>query len=1020
MRFGVLGPLLVHDGDRPVDIPAPRQRTLLAALVLRAGRAVPAERLSEELWDGGPPAAAAVTLRTHVMRLRQVLGLKAAARVQTRSGCYQLNVCEAEVDHLLFAALCSRGGAAAEAGRWRQADCALSEALGLWRGAPLADIASECLRSQTAPHLEQLRLQALEWRNDARLSLARHGELLADLQALVAENPLRERFHAQLMLALYRCGRYADALSAFRHARLLMVEELGIEPGPELRELHRRMLTADRSLDVRHLAPALIASVDAVPRQLPPAVRNFTGRQREMDALAAELGQADTEPGPRTLVISAISGTAGVGKTALAVQLAHRVAGSFPDGQLYVNLRGHDPGQPMSAADALVRFLRDLGVAGPDIPADEEERAARYRSLLAGRRMLVVLDNTGEEDQVRPLLPGSPGCAAVVTSRDALAGLVARDGARRLDLDLLPLADAVSLLRALIGGRADAEPEAAAALAAHCCRLPLALRVAAELAAARPAVPISSLASELADQQRRLDLLDAGGDPRTAVSAVFSWSIRHLDPGTARAFRLLGLYTGPDLDAYAAAALTGTSLRHARQLLDRLGRKHLIQAAGPSRYAMHDLLRDYARELAAADDGEDEQRAALTRLFDYHLQAAAAAMDTLYPAAQHLRPRLPAAAIAPPLTQPDQARAWLVAELPSLVAVAVHAAGHGWPGHAANLSATLYRFLVAGGHLSEAVTIHGHACGAAQQTGDVAAEAGALTSLGIAELQRGRYQRAAGHLERALGLRRQTGDRGGEARALISLGNVAFRQGRYEQAAGHQQVAMSLCRQIGNRINEAIAMNNLGITEARLGRFQHAVAHLDQALALSRDTGDQDGEARALQGLGEVSLRQGRHEQAADYLQRALALFRAAGHRVGEAYAMTSLGGLDLRQGRYQQAARQLQEALTLSRDTGERSAETEALSLLGELSLATGDHEQARIHFAAALALASHTGDKYWQACAFDGLARSHHAAGDLARARRRWHQALTLYTEMDAPEADQVRAQLASTQGAEPSRTQ
>lgn len=258
------------------------------------------------------------------MRLRQVLGLKAGARVLTRSGCYQLNACEAEVDHLLFAALCSRGGAAAEAGRWRQADRALSEALGLWRGAPLADIASECLRSQTAPHLEQLRLQALEWRNDARLSLARHSELLADLQALVAENPLRERFHVQLMLALYRCGRYADALSAFRHARLLMVEELGIEPGPELRELHQRMLAADRSLDVRHLAPALVASVDAVPQQLPPAVRNFTGRQREMDALAAELGQADTEPGPRTLVISAISGTAGVGKPKLEANTSDR------------------------------------------------------------------------------------------------------------------------------------------------------------------------------------------------------------------------------------------------------------------------------------------------------------------------------------------------------------------------------------------------------------------------------------------------------------------------------------------------------------------------------------------------------------------------------------------------------------------------------------------------------------------------------------------------------------------------
>ena len=446
MRFGVLGPVLVHDGDALVDIRAPRQRTLLAALVIRAGRALPAEGLAEQLWETGPPAAAAVTLRTHVMRLRQVLGSTAGARVLTRSGCYQLDADEAEVDHLLFAALCRRGGAATQAGEWLQADRVLSEALGLWRGTPLADVASESLRSEAAPHLEQLHLQALEWRSDARLSLARHSELLTELQALVTQNPLRERFHAQLMLALYRSGRQADALSAFQHARRLMVAELGIEPGPELQELHQRMLAADRSLDVRHPASALVAPVGAVPQQLPPAVRNFTGRQREMEALTAELGQAGPAPGPRTLVISAISGTAGVGKTALAVQWARQLADRFPDGQLYVNLRGYDPGQPMSAADALARLLRDLGVAGPDVPADEEERAARYRSLLAGRRMLILLDNAGDADQVRPLLPGSPECTTVVTSRDALAGLVARDGAGGWTSTCCRPPDAVGLL----------------------------------------------------------------------------------------------------------------------------------------------------------------------------------------------------------------------------------------------------------------------------------------------------------------------------------------------------------------------------------------------------------------------------------------------------------------------------------------------------------------------------------------------------------------------------------------------
>jgi transcriptional regulator with XRE-family HTH domain len=360
------------------------------------------------------------------------------------------------------------------------------------------------------------------------------------------------------------------------------------------------------------------------PRQLPPTVAGFTGRAAELAALTKILDGASA---PETVVISAIGGTAGVGKTALAVQWAHQVAGRFPDGQLYVNLHGYDPDRPMPAADALAGFLRGLGVPGQDIPPGEDERAARYRSLLAGRKLLVVLDNAGSVEQVRPLLPGSPSCAVLVTSRDSLAGLVARHGATRLEVDLLPPADAASLLRALIGQRAKDDPGAAGTLAAQCCRLPLALRVAAELAIARPGVPLADLAAELADQQRRLDLLDAGGDSRTAVRAVFSWSYRHLEDDSARAFRLAGLHPGPDFDPYAVAALTGTKLEQARTALDALARAHLIHPAGRGRHGMHDLLRAYARELADATDGEEEQNAALTRLFDYYLHTA----DTTVP-----------------------------------------------------------------------------------------------------------------------------------------------------------------------------------------------------------------------------------------------------------------------------------------------------------------------------------------------------------------------------------------------------
>jgi hypothetical protein len=433
-----------------------------------------------------------------------------------------------------------------------------------------------------------------------------------------------------------------------------------------------------------------------VPRQLPGSVRHFVGRASELAALFRLREVVGTAHA--AAVISAVGGMAGVGKTALAVYWAHQVAGEFPDGQLYVNLRGYDAERPMAAGDALAGFLRALGVPGTDIPGDADERAAMYRSLLAGQRMLVLLDNACHAEQVRPLLPGSPGCMTVVTSRDALAGLVARDGAVRLDLGLLPLAEAVGLLRALIGGRVDACPDAADALATRCARLPLALRLAAELAAARPAASLAELAGELADQKQRLDRLGAGGDPRTAIRAVFSWSYRHLEPDAALAFRLLSAATSSDIDLFAAAAVIGGTSERAAQLVDQLRRAHLLQAATPGRHAIHDLLRTYGQELAAACDGTGERRSALTRLFDYYLQASAAAMHTLFPIEASSQPEIPLPAAALPATDhPAAARAWLDAERENLVIAAAHAAAHGWPQHAIGLASCLFRYLDAGG-----------------------------------------------------------------------------------------------------------------------------------------------------------------------------------------------------------------------------------------------------------------------------------------------------------------------------------
>jgi hypothetical protein len=393
----------------------------------------------------------------------------------------------------------------------------------------------------------------------------------------------------------------------------------------------RRLAGATAASDVAAPGDGRDHVIQAVimPRQLPGSVRQFSGRQDELAALTDLLATGGSRPA--AITISAIEGTAGVGKTALAVHWAHQIAGEFPDGQLYVNLRGYDVGQPMLAGEALAGFLRALGLTDQAIPSGTDERAAVYRSLLAGRRILVVLDNALRVEQVRPLLPGSPTCLTVVTSRDALAGLVVRDGAVRLDLDLLPVAEAVGLLRGLIGSRVDDDMEAAVTLASQCCRLPLALRIAADLAVARPGVPLAHLTAELADLQHRLDVLETSGDDSTAVRAVFTWSYGTLSADAARLFRLASMHPGPDLGGYAAAALTGTSLSHACRLLDQLVSAHLMQRAAPGRYGMHDLLRAYARELAAGD-GAGELRAALTSLLDHYLHTAATAMDIAFPA----------------------------------------------------------------------------------------------------------------------------------------------------------------------------------------------------------------------------------------------------------------------------------------------------------------------------------------------------------------------------------------------------
>ncbi len=1010
-EFCLLGPLMVRPGEVAVPVPRGKQRAVLAALLLNGNQVVSVDELAETLWGAGPPPSARVTIQNNVMRLRRALGGEDAGRIVTQPRGYCIRVADDELDVTRCEALLEGARAAMRDGSWDVAADRARAALGLWRGKPLADVESDLLASREVPRLEELRLHTQEMRIDADLHLGRHGEIIGELRQLVVGHPLRERLHAQLMLALYRDGRQAEALAVYSSARQILVGELGAEPGSELQEVHRRILTADPAL----AGPGEVAVISGagIPRELPAGVRHFTGRGRELAALTRLLNTADGQA-PGMVVISAIGGTAGVGKTALAVHWAHQVAGRFPDGQLYVDLRGYDPDQPMPAAEALAGFLRALGVASQDIPAEVAERAARYRSLLAERRMLVVLDNAGSEEQVRPLLPGSRSTAVVVTSRDALTGLVARDGAQRLDLELLPVADAVDLLRALIGPRVDVDPAAAAALAQQCSRLPLALRVVAELAMARPELPLESLRGELADHQRRLELMDAGGDHRTGVRAVFSWSYRQLGAPCARTFRLVGLHPGADLDAHAAAALTGDEVAQVRGQLELLVRAHLVRSAGPGRYGLHDLLRAYARTLAADQDGGQEQQAALTRLFDYYLGAAAAAMDVLFPAERHRRP--PAGGpvgCLPAMADPSASRAWLDGERATLVSVAGYAAGNGRPGYATSLAATVFRYLDEGGHYAEAVALHTYAWQAARRTGDLSAEAEAVHNLSLVDLRQGRYVQGADHLRRVLALYREIGDATGQARALNNLGIIAARLGHRQQAAEYVRQALAMYRQTGDQAGEARAVHNLATMDAQQGRYRQAADHLGQALLLFRQVGNSGGEVHALNDLGLVEMRQARHAGAAAHLGDALALSRETGNLAGQARALTNLGDLDLRQGRHRRARGYQQQALALFQQIGDQSGQAEALNGLGEILRAHGQEAPARARHTAALTLASQIGDQEQQARAHDGLACCHRAGGEYGRSREHWRQALTLYTELGVPEADQVRAQLAALPG-------
>ena len=617
VELEVLGPVEVRASGRVLDAGHARRRAVLAVLLLDLGRVVPVEALIDRVWGEEPPASVLNTLYGYVARLKSVIAKASDPRVTLshRPGGYLLQAEAGQLDLCRFRRLAAEAAVGSDDKRGAGL---LRQALGLWRGPALTGVRSPWLNAMR-DKLEADRLVALEHLSDIRLRLGEHGTLVGELTEQAAARPGDERLIAQLMLALYRSGRQADALQWFERTRRHLAGEVGVDPGSALRTLHQQVLRAD---------PALIATggvsvrLGPVPRQLPPGVPAFTGRAAELadlDAIGvAAIGLAGKNSASATIV--AVSGTAGVGKTALAVHWARRFAHRFPDGQLYADLRGFGPADaPVTTAETIGGFLTALGMPPERVPVGQDEQVALYRSMLADKQMLIVLDNARDEQQVRPLLPGSPCSLVLSTSRNQLIGLAATGGARLVTLDVLPHGEAVRLLTARLGGPAMAEPAAIGEIADLCAGLPLALSITAARAAARPGFPLAALAAELRDTAGLLEALDSG-DPAVSVRTMFSWSYQRLSTGSARMFRLLGLHPGPDITASAAASLAGLDEAEGRRMLRELSRAQLLAERHPGRYTLHDLLRAYAADQGRVHDSPSERAAAVGRLLDHYLR----------------------------------------------------------------------------------------------------------------------------------------------------------------------------------------------------------------------------------------------------------------------------------------------------------------------------------------------------------------------------------------------------------------
>ncbi|HEU5389465.1 MAG TPA: BTAD domain-containing putative transcriptional regulator [Streptosporangiaceae bacterium] len=943
-RFRLLGPLEVLVGDDWRAIGAPKWRSVLAALLINPGQIVSADTLISEVWGDEPPARAANLVSIYVLRLRRLIGDADNAVLVTRAPGYQLRVSATETDALLFESLVRDGRRAYGAGDPQAAAGLLTEALGLWHGRPLADVPPTPLVEAEAERLSELRLGAAELRITAELALGGHDQAVAELRRLLADHPLREGLWLLLMRALDGAGRHAEALEVYGQAREAISAQLGVDPGAELRQLHAGLLAKDTapvgiiSAGTVSAGPGAAQAVapetereeprrgvrgpEPPPAQLPADVVDFTGRDEQVERLADLLSHAAEAAGsdPGAVRIAVVAGTGGLGKTSLAVHAAHRVRGSFPDGQLYVDLLGATP-NPVPPGDVLARFLRDLGVDGRDIPVDEAERAARYRTVLAGRRMLVVLDNARDAAQVRPLLPGTASSAVLVTTRSRMPDLAST---RLVDLNVLDDDDALKLFVKVVGEqRAAAEPEATAELLEACAGLPLAIRICAARLVTRSGWTIAAMAARLRDVHRRLDELRAGD---LAVRASFEVSFTSLPGRTdkhgidpARAFCLLGLWPGPSISSAAAAALFGVPEYSAEDALEVLVDTHLLECVSPDRYRFHDLLRVYAAERAEESEPAAGRAAAVTRLLTWYMRTADAAATALAPQRYDIPLDGPAADATPPcgFAGSEEALAWYDDERANLVAATRQAAGSERHEIAWRLPAPLFQMFSSRGNWADCIATSRIALDSARLAGHRQGEAWILNNLGDA-LGYTRQSEGIGCLEQSLAIRREIGDRRGEGQSANNLADAYHWLGRTDEALELYRRALELNREAGYRLGEGIALVNLGWALVDLDRAEEAVGYLEQAREAFAEIDYVDGAGYALHMLGRCHLSTGRDAEALSCLQQALASHLASGNRARQAATLATLGTAQSRAGQAAEAHESWRRAAAIFTELGD------------------------------------------------------------------------------------------------------